>query len=101
MGVPSTDEIGVDLLRSDGYVEVTGDDDGHLVGSQTSGVVFGCMGNTAIVTDFPAVDCLFSGDVPNPVGLSDGYLIVSLTLPSPLLHQRWFRSICQVMNFSI
>nr|POE88956.1 hypothetical protein CFP56_61170 [Quercus suber] len=56
MGVPSTDEIGVDILRSDGYVDMTGAD----------------SGNTAIVADGPIVDCLFFGDVPNPDGLSDG-----------------------------
>ncbi|KAF3944737.1 hypothetical protein CMV_028821 [Castanea mollissima] len=72
MGVPSTSEMGVDLKRSDGYVEVMGANGGHLVDSQTSGAVFGCMGNTAIVADGPVVDCLFSGDVPNPDGLSDG-----------------------------
>lgn len=62
----------MDLQRSNGYVEVTGADSGHLVGSQTSGAVFGCMGHIAIVADGPAVDCLFSGDVPNPDELSDG-----------------------------
>ena len=30
------------------------------------------MGNTAIIADGPAVDCLLSGDVPNPDGLFDG-----------------------------
>ena len=30
------------------------------------------MGSAAIVTDCPAVDCLFSRDVPNLYGLSDG-----------------------------
>ena len=64
MGVLSTGEMGVDLQRSDGYVEVTGANGGHLVGSQTSGAVFGCMGNAAIVADGPAVDCLLFGDVP-------------------------------------
>lgn len=72
MGVLSTGEMGVDLQRSYGYIEVMGADSGHLVGSQTSGAVFGCMGNTAIIADGPAVDCLLSGDVPNPDGLFNG-----------------------------
>nr|POF10387.1 hypothetical protein CFP56_61455 [Quercus suber] len=64
--------MGVDLKWSDGYVEVIGADSGLLMGSQTSGAVFGCMGNATIVADDPAMDCLFSGDVPNQDGLSDG-----------------------------
>ena len=68
MGVLSTGEMGVNLLR---YVEVTGADGGHLVGTQTSGAMFGCMGSAVIVTDCPTVDCLLSRDIPNPDRLFD------------------------------
>ncbi|KAF3960115.1 hypothetical protein CMV_015143 [Castanea mollissima] len=83
MGVPSTNEMGVDLKRTDGYVEVMGADGGHLVGSQISGAVFGCIGNAAIVADGPAANCLFSGDVPNLDGLSNGQSDFAKPVASP------------------